>query len=553
MIVFFRKARYYCCCRCLRSTETRPESTAKPATTADLEEYNEDNIGELNVIYGHFKKEYQIMEHELLTLDFDSNIPFVHIIRQNPEVILKRGAKYSSHILELAKKRKHMLVLKERLARSGSLDDSKDDHDDEISESMVMNPFHDLNRFSSQGNDRESISMRLSSRWSKRLGDISVNNKLKPKWPDFLMEVTFDVVKQNRVGQYLPRKVKLTKYHILNMRSDGVLTKAYLYTEVRRVLLDDGNNLSIDLKNGKRLHWCSHLASHIVQQIITRIKFRLQLDRSSFLHSGQTSSMNLSSSVSIIEQISQENSLGASDAIFSFAEELCQNFMANKDGPNNNNNNNNANLESEEEKIAEEKMVVNLAEDEDADTPIATGSESESKKIELTEVVSSSVASLGNAGINLMAISENSSEFLVQKMVQQMIYNPNTPEGNTRNLFLSNLINSKDKSKKNVQEIRDFIDGMHDHILNTHGSDLVIQYRYRNSQNVNFYDENGTAKQADYFHSLEEKKLTSLIFLVYKVIEDSVLVPLLDVVTSLFTVTINSVRFLVCLLVEFIS
>ena len=49
---------------------------------------------------------------------------------------------------------------------------------------------------------------------------------IKQKWPDWLVDESFDVIKVTKFGQRYPRTLKLTQYHILGASDQGI-TKVF--------------------------------------------------------------------------------------------------------------------------------------------------------------------------------------------------------------------------------------------------------------------------------------------------------------------------------------
>ena len=43
--------------------------------------------------------------------------------------------------------------------------------------------------------------------------------KIKPKWPDFLVDTSFDVVKVNKFGQKYRRTIKLTQNNVITIKN----------------------------------------------------------------------------------------------------------------------------------------------------------------------------------------------------------------------------------------------------------------------------------------------------------------------------------------------
>lgn len=140
----------------------------------------------------------------------------------------------------------------------------------------------------------------LSRRWAGRLQDInhlqgilkteenksdnSVTLKVKPKWPEWLVDVSYDVMKRSKYGQLQRKILKLTQFHILNVKNGIEITKSFKYSEVKDIYLHDENSFIIvlHLKNlpDKTMCYFSPLSVHIVQQITTRVKVTLALDKS---------------------------------------------------------------------------------------------------------------------------------------------------------------------------------------------------------------------------------------------------------------------------------
>jgi hypothetical protein len=128
---------------------------------------------------------------------------------------------------------------------------------------------------------------KLSMIWSRRLNnmnqtqgafviqkDTNLTNdlKLKPKWPDFLSDVNFDVIKVNKYGHRMIRTLRLTQHYIISIKNGAAITKRYQYEDISRVWLQNENTVLVVLKNEKRNMYISLIAPHILQQITTRVQ-----------------------------------------------------------------------------------------------------------------------------------------------------------------------------------------------------------------------------------------------------------------------------------------
>lgn len=131
---------------------------------------------------------------------------------------------------------------------------------------------------------------KLSNIWSKRLNninqtqgalliakenDLSNDLKLKPKWPDFLADVNFDVIKVNKYGHKMRRTLRLTQHFVISIKSGAAITKRYLYSDISKIWLQNENTVRVILKSEKRNMYISPIAPHIIQQLTTRVKVNI--------------------------------------------------------------------------------------------------------------------------------------------------------------------------------------------------------------------------------------------------------------------------------------
>ena len=267
--------------------------------------------------------------------------------------------------------------------------------------------------------------------------------KIKPKWPQFLIDIWFDVIKWNNFGRKQRRVLKLTEYHILNIKEGNKISKLYWYVDIASLWLEDANTLKIVLK-GKDAPICyiSPMAPSIVQQITTRVQVRLALEKTVFTatHAFETGSslpepvFSHDAAVKMIESIQAETS--ADGVTTDFAHGLIS------------------------------KM-------KDIDDSVQ-----QKKALEKTDF------------LNLFSFSEDSIEHTIQKEVQNIIFDHTTDEGNTRKTFVETFDGPKDEKKnrslskkkspstapvqKTLLDIRHFVDGLHEYFLSARGLEMTI-------------------------------------------------------------------------------
>ena len=107
-------------------------------------------------------------------------------------------------------------------------------------------------------------------------------HKIKPKWPTFLQEVWYDVMKWNNYGTKQRRIIKLTEYCILNIKNGNKISKMYYYMNIVRIWIESSTMFKMVLKDGTKLCYISQMAPTIVQQITTRVQVRIALEKTTF-------------------------------------------------------------------------------------------------------------------------------------------------------------------------------------------------------------------------------------------------------------------------------
>lgn len=598
---------------------------------------------------------YKQYEEYCLEERYKDVAEYIQLIRNDPDYVLARKG-YSDHMYELARLRKQIQTARVQL---GLLDKSNDESipqilDSSQSSNFILNPLQDsaprtrvqssidstiypisLNDAfgveQSHSDENSSYARTLSKNWAERLGEVVPTQgeissgdglalKYKPKWPDFLPSVTYHVIKRNWVGQRMHRIIRLTEYHLLNIKNGNLLSKVYLFNEFRRVALEDNETVVLTLKSGKLLIFISHLAPNIVQQLITRIKVRLKLDRTNIDFSSMPSfGYSTALTAAIIQHISMD-AQDATDAMRAFAHELrdrtLRGYISSFNGRHKsrfedtireseeNESRNSVILPIGDERWTEMTSTSKI-EHESKDEPIIEDDEIIIKRV-LDEIISDiesssagpaidwnislrsqlSKLSIGNLSINggsdmlgtspptrpnstkypamspysrnMLALVEGSNEYHVKTEIQKIVFDPDTPEGNTRNLFIEKFSTSimlSNDYKSCLQEVRLFIDGMHGHILKKKGLELaqllLPKDTLKESKKILFIDvishplaENihpiqnrrksaFEQKNIQELTKLDQEVLSLVSFLIFTVVEEATFVPLRDDILSL--------------------
>lgn len=110
--------------------------------------------------------------------------------------------------------------------------------------------------------------------------------KIKPSWPHYLPNITFNVIKINSVGSKLKRQIKLTEFFILNVQNNTLISKVHHYLDISKIWIKDDNLIIIVLKeNNEKITYFSPIAGYIVQQIAARIYFRKSFNNKTSFYS----------------------------------------------------------------------------------------------------------------------------------------------------------------------------------------------------------------------------------------------------------------------------
>jgi len=313
----------------------------------------------------------------------------------------------------------------------------------------------------------DNITSKLSITWAGRLDKVDLTQgglvgaagadgslphanaavKVKPKWPHFLLDIWFDVIKWNNMGRKQRRLLKLTEYHVLNIKSGNEISKLYWYVDISRIWLENSNTLMFVMKGkSEPICYISPMAPSIVQQITTRVQVRIALEKTVFTAARTLDAQFMKpefshmQAESMIEAIQAE--IGTDAVMADFAHGLV-------------------------DKISKNRPVSSSYNESPSNTKAAK-----------------------NKSPNLFVFSEGSLENLVQKEVQRVIFDAKTDEGNTRQVFLDTFDDSRrptpkrsltrvqkiepPKPKKTLLDVRHFIDGLHEYYLSARGMEMTI-------------------------------------------------------------------------------
>jgi hypothetical protein len=429
---------------------------------------------------------------------------------------------------------------------------------------------------------------KLSSIWTQRLNSINPTQgaltvmskddsnlrkddlKLKPKWPDYLTDMAYDVIKVNKYGHRMRRTLKLTRHHVISIKAGEAITKYYPYSHIAKAWLENETTIKVILKSDKRNMYISPIAPHILQQFITRVQVRKALDEK-FLGSSLTDTPNSSMkglpgysadfTAEIIKSISEENTYATEEMLFNFANELKLRTIQSttgeemkvrtasmdispktsskirknttistkssrlsssiRDMPESNKEAPAAAAVDEDEMVKNplapsEEKKENFTETEESNNKDTVngsveieemkkdesddGEEEEEEKIEyedngkielayhyqstssiLTDATNTSTVSAPSSVSRLSSFKENTPEYLLQTTIRKIVFDPETSEGNTRKIFISNFTKPLTEGGISVDElilkIRHYIDGMHEYILNERAFSLSMIYQ----------------------------------------------------------------------------
>jgi hypothetical protein len=319
---------------------------------------------------------------------------------------------------------------------------------------------------------------------------------IRPKWPHYLADVWYEVIKINKMGMRQRRQIKLTEFHILSIKGGNALSKIYLYMEVAQIWLQNSNMAVLRLRNDNQLRFVSPVAATIVQQITARVKVRTALEKNIYFSSTtgsviafmreksssiiaaatalgtdpipdpiggcstesssseeQAMALSFSFTQQLIESISEENDAVAQDVLAQFASTLRDRTLSR------------AIVQQKAKSVKKTSLAIPVSSAEG-------GVEAEGGGEKLPEPppsADSPNATRERKALKLFAFDDGSPEHRVQAELQKILYDETAPEGNTRKLFIEEFSSDPQKT---MLDMRLFMDGLHDYILESRGKQL---------------------------------------------------------------------------------
>jgi hypothetical protein len=259
-----------------------------------------------------------------------------------------------------------------------------------------------------------SLSQQLSTRWAERLIDVNptrgklkegVDDKgvqtfhIRPRWPEWLVDTNYSVVKKNKYGKRQKRMIKLTEHHFFNVKNGREITQTFLYSEMQNVWLKNQTTLLVSFGEDRIYEYLSEIAPLIAQQLATRVQVRNALDKaSSSMLSGEESVANYSkSTAAMIHSIEGGGSASKGpSSVISFARTISETFL------------------NEQECIERGSSMWHRDTDGVVDD-----------------------AALAQ---RLIHVLPDSPERLISAAIQDLMFDTKAPEGNTRRVFIEKFL-----------------------------------------------------------------------------------------------------------------
>lgn len=359
---------------------------------------------------------------------------------------------------------------------------------------------------------------KLSSTWSTRLNAVDATQgavlvkrgdqplQLRPRWPRYLADISYDVIKVNKFGQKMRRVLRLTQHHVISLKDGAALTKFYPYRDVRRAFLAAQTTLKIVQRDGKINTYLSPIALHIFQQIVTRVKIRKALDaaaldllpqRSSPVEGSAEADVDTAAAAdftpqataTIIAAISEANSNSADEVLTLFARELAERTIlglrqdaarADEAGE--------AQSSAQDDAGADAPASAEPSDAAPAAPPTSTGDEPPPPPpvaASLSPTASPALSASPEKSLRLvqatlrMTYPAESAEGAVQTQVRALLFDSDTPENSTLLHFLRSVNDAASSLplKSTLLKVRHFIDGLHEYCLESRGFALAALYR----------------------------------------------------------------------------
>ena len=388
---------------------------------------------------------------------------------------------------------------------------------------------------------------KISSIWSQRLNKISLlqddnfqlgkvdaKKQMKPKWPSYLHDVTYEIIKVNKYGQQLKRTLKLTQFHVISIRNNTQITKFYRYSDIKRLWLQNGNIIKVIQRNERKNMYVSPIAPHILQQIITRVQVRHALDHTDFQHGDselmQSLGYTVENTIEMIKAIAEESAIASEEVFFNFANELKSKVLFSETSSNRSSSANSSRHQSRS--FQDGDAVVNAMHQTASEESVKSDREKErerdSRKAErvgggmlfaaedadrfevrvvLDDVIDAverllerdavlaapqsppssptvvirpvSVARPANPSQRFLVFTEGTPEHKLQTMIRNIVSDPYTDEGNTLKHFTGQFLRDElgvTSIDEKLLKLRNFIDGLHEYVVKSRGYKLAANF-----------------------------------------------------------------------------
>jgi hypothetical protein len=320
---------------------------------------------------------------------------------------------------------------------------------------------------------------------------------LKPKWPEWLGDISYDVVKTNRYGLRQNRTVKFTQYHVLNIRQLGEVSRAVNYERVTAVWLKDPSTLVITYsdsigsdKSKRQLTYTSSVAIHIAHQLESRLEIRRDLEKSGFGLCGVDGRALVGYSVESIAMLmeslgreSNANTMTTTDNgtdMLGFAMELGKLALSRA-------------KESNSKLIASRRPSTTTAK---VGAVGVMGSSSPLKRKDLWK---------DDEVKAMVQLGKDTNEAKLQNAIQLILSNHKTTEGKSKAHFISNF----DVLQSSLVDIRCFVEGLQSYMVSNRFFEFLDILKQ------------GLPVNADHFD--EDKRITAMCFICYTVIEELII------------------------------
>lgn len=357
---------------------------------------------------------------------------------------------------------------------------------------------------------------KVSSTWSSRLNAINPtqggvqladsmkveNMRVRPRWPRYLTDICYDVIKVNKYGHRMRRVLKLTQHHIISVKNGGELTKFYPYHDVRRTFILQQTTLKVVQRNGKINTYLSPAALHIFQQIVTRVKVRKALDATDLQGEMAADSndavndcgFNVSATAEIIKAISEANAASAEEVLTNFAHELKQRTVHSiAEDAKEQDTEEGDGITNTESDVATNNSTFNGADNQTESDSGKVSSSNNSSAKEYPSPIPGPPMSPSNSMQSPKALMkslklsypENSAEGAVQAQIRALLFDPSTPEGSTLAHFVRGFeVNPNEQLNAALLKVRHFIDGLHEYCLDSRSFALCVVYQQHTQRNL---------------------------------------------------------------------